>query len=344
MRALLESPNGAGKSTLLGILSTLVRATAGTVGYLEGDRRRKLDDRLRADIGLLAHSSLCYGELTAVENLEFFATLYGVADGGAGADAARRGRARRPARDRAQRTYRAAWCSGWRWPARSWPGCRQLLLDEPFTGLDRGGALRAGRAAGAGHGRRRSSCVTHDLGSSPGSPITSRSGRQAGARRPRPGGVPVRGAARAPPRPMPVGRCRRRRRAMRCRPVARRGGPAYNRPPWGTPAPRRRRGQGPEGRASRSREILLHDGAVRGGDRGGVLPAFLVKDRRRWRRRCRAGGVGGGGVRRSIGLGPAFERARGDTMRALLVAGAAAGDLAGERPWRTRSWWWRSRR
>ena len=79
----LLGPNGAGKSTLLGILSTLVRATAGTVGYLEGERRRKLDDRLRADIGLLAHSSLCYGELTAIENLEFFATLYGVPDGAA---------------------------------------------------------------------------------------------------------------------------------------------------------------------------------------------------------------------------------------------------------------------
>ena len=161
----LLGPNGAGKSTLLGVLSTLVRATAGTVGYLEGERRRKLDDRLRADIGLLAHSSLCYGELTAIENLEFFATLYGVADGPArartlldevGLDAR--------ARARAVRTYSRGMVQRLALARALLARPSLLLLDEPFTGLDRGGAL----ALGARLGQAKADgaivvCVTHDL-------------------------------------------------------------------------------------------------------------------------------------------------------------------------------------
>src|SRR5687768_2842752 len=71
----LLGPNGAGKTTLLGILSTLVRATSGTVDYHTGAAVRVTNDKLRAHIGVLAHASLVYGELTAVENLRFFAGL-----------------------------------------------------------------------------------------------------------------------------------------------------------------------------------------------------------------------------------------------------------------------------
>src|SRR5688572_2223155 len=76
----LLGPNGAGKTTLLGILSTLVRATGGDVRYHEGASARKVDDRLRREIGVLAHASLCYGELDALENLRFFAQLYDLDD------------------------------------------------------------------------------------------------------------------------------------------------------------------------------------------------------------------------------------------------------------------------
>src|SRR5262249_24956859 len=73
----LLGPTGAGKSTLLGILSTLIRPTAGKVEFHGGDTVREPDDTLRREIGVLAHASLCYGELSALENLPFFARLYG---------------------------------------------------------------------------------------------------------------------------------------------------------------------------------------------------------------------------------------------------------------------------
>ncbi|MBA3500544.1 MAG: ABC transporter ATP-binding protein, partial [Deltaproteobacteria bacterium] len=71
--------NGAGKTTLLGILSTLVRPSDGKVCYRS--KTGELDGAdVRREIGMLAHASLCYPELSAFENLEFFAGMYGVDD------------------------------------------------------------------------------------------------------------------------------------------------------------------------------------------------------------------------------------------------------------------------
>ena len=73
----LLGPNGAGKSTLLGTLATLAAPTKGEVRY--GDRSaRSLGAALRARIGLLAHELHLYPELSARQNLTFFAELYGL--------------------------------------------------------------------------------------------------------------------------------------------------------------------------------------------------------------------------------------------------------------------------
>ena len=73
----LLGPNGAGKSTLLGVLSTIVAPTTGEVTY--GDRTaRRWGAPLRRRIGLLAHELHLYAELTARQNLTFFAELYGL--------------------------------------------------------------------------------------------------------------------------------------------------------------------------------------------------------------------------------------------------------------------------
>ena len=73
----LLGPNGAGKSTLLGVLATLVTPSEGTVRY--GDREAGEGGApLRAKIGFLSHDLQLYPELTARENLEFFAGLYGL--------------------------------------------------------------------------------------------------------------------------------------------------------------------------------------------------------------------------------------------------------------------------
>jgi heme ABC exporter ATP-binding subunit CcmA len=69
--------NGAGKTTLLRILATVNRPAAGTLELLGLDVRGQRD-RLRARLGYAGHQVGLYSALTALENLEFFATLHGV--------------------------------------------------------------------------------------------------------------------------------------------------------------------------------------------------------------------------------------------------------------------------
>jgi heme exporter protein A len=72
--------NGAGKTTLLRILATALRPTSGTlqIAGLDALRERR---RLRHYIGYVAHAPGLYPALSAVENLEFFCALQGVARG-----------------------------------------------------------------------------------------------------------------------------------------------------------------------------------------------------------------------------------------------------------------------
>jgi ABC-type multidrug transport system ATPase subunit len=131
----LLGPNGAGKSTLLAVLSTLLRQSAGHVRYgdLTSDQG---GDVLRGRIGLLGHDLFLYGDLTARENLEFFANLSGLA-GVAERVTVSLAHARLADRvdDRVSRFSR-----GMRQRLaleRALIGDpRLVLLDEPFTGLD----------------------------------------------------------------------------------------------------------------------------------------------------------------------------------------------------------------
>jgi heme exporter protein A len=158
----LLGPNGAGKSTLLGILSTLIRPTGGQVRY--GDGKADGDD-LRRSIGVLAHSAFVYGELTAVENLEFYARLYDVADAGARAAGLldEVGLDER-ARHRQANTYSRGMLQRLALARALLHDPDVLLLDEPFTGLDRAGAAALARTLVAAKGSGRVLLVvTHDL-------------------------------------------------------------------------------------------------------------------------------------------------------------------------------------
>ena len=69
----VEGHNGSGKTTLLQLLAQLARPTRGTIHYgqLTGG------PGVRRHIGLLAHASMLYPDLSGIENLELFASIYG---------------------------------------------------------------------------------------------------------------------------------------------------------------------------------------------------------------------------------------------------------------------------
>jgi heme exporter protein A len=71
--------NGAGKTTLIKILAAISRPTAGRI-LIDGLELKDHAELLRARLGLVAHQSYLYGGLSAEENLEFYARMYGVPD------------------------------------------------------------------------------------------------------------------------------------------------------------------------------------------------------------------------------------------------------------------------
>jgi ABC-type multidrug transport system ATPase subunit len=69
--------NGAGKTTLLRALAGLAHPTRGTVSILG----KNPHDACR-ELGYMAHPSLLYDEMSGLENLRYFARLYGIAGDG----------------------------------------------------------------------------------------------------------------------------------------------------------------------------------------------------------------------------------------------------------------------
>jgi heme ABC exporter ATP-binding subunit CcmA len=130
----LLGPNGAGKSTLVGIMATLVAPSTGAVQY--GDRKAAaLGADLRRRIGLLAHELYLYPELSARQNLTFFAQLYGRVDRSVVDEALERAGLVDRADD-AVSEFSRGMRQRLALERALLHGPRLVLFDEPFTGLD----------------------------------------------------------------------------------------------------------------------------------------------------------------------------------------------------------------
>jgi len=149
----LFGPNGAGKTTLLRLISGLLTPTLGTIRV--GGRSLRDDASARGLLGLISHQSMLYSALTARENVEFAARLYGVTDARL---AATKALERMRIADRADAPVRSL-SRGLQQRVSIARAIvhepRVVLLDEPYTGLDAAGgaaltdmllSLRAGGA------------------------------------------------------------------------------------------------------------------------------------------------------------------------------------------------------
>jgi heme ABC exporter ATP-binding subunit CcmA len=134
----LFGKNGAGKTTFLKILAGLSKPSSGTFTIQQAGITKPYESR--GAIGYLSHNTSLYLDLTALENLRFYAQLMDVAADDA--SLVRRieavglaGREREPVRNYSRGMQQRLAI------ARAFlhdPGI--LLLDEPFTGLDQAGS------------------------------------------------------------------------------------------------------------------------------------------------------------------------------------------------------------
>lgn len=166
----LLGENGAGKSTLLGALATQIRPSRGQVLYDGMPAEEWNPQALRRCLGVLAHEPRCYTDLSARENLLFFGRLYGTfADPAAlAAECDRRLNAvgLQRAADRPARTLSRGMLQRLAIARTLLPQPQLLLLDEPYTGLDRDGVALLSTLLGAE--RQRGAIVvviSHDLDS-----------------------------------------------------------------------------------------------------------------------------------------------------------------------------------
>jgi heme ABC exporter ATP-binding subunit CcmA len=133
---LLLGENGAGKSTLLRVLAGLLRPTLGTVRVLDRPAAEA-----RGRIGYMSHAAMLYDELTARENLEYTARLY-TGHACLSPDEALRMVGLDPALERPVAQYSQGMRQRTSLARVLLSQPELLLLDEPFSNMDRASAER----------------------------------------------------------------------------------------------------------------------------------------------------------------------------------------------------------
>jgi heme exporter protein A len=131
----LLGANGAGKTTLLKIVATLSRPTRGTAKVAGFDCVREAES-VRPLLGLVGHGAHIYEDLTALENLRFWAVLNGLRASGADLDKALGQVELERAASARVRTFSQGMKRRLSLARIALLQPRVLLLDEPFAGLD----------------------------------------------------------------------------------------------------------------------------------------------------------------------------------------------------------------
>ena len=122
--------NGAGKTTLLRVIAGLARPTDGEVSILDMSPREAC-----REIGYMAHPSLLYDEMSGMENLRYFARLYGI-DNDEVCEQAIRTVALDPTLTRPVGQYSQGMRQRMSLARAILHDPKILLLDEPFSNVD----------------------------------------------------------------------------------------------------------------------------------------------------------------------------------------------------------------
>ncbi len=127
--------NGAGKSTLLRVIAGLIQPSRGSVVILGAADLRAV----RAQLGYMAHAAMLYEEFNAMENLQYFAGLYGL-KGTAECEQVIRTVGLDPALTRRVGQYSQGMRQRLSLARAIVHDPKLLLLDEPFSNVDAGSA------------------------------------------------------------------------------------------------------------------------------------------------------------------------------------------------------------
>jgi len=135
----LFGPNGAGKTILIKLLATLTDPTSGSLSVCGFDAKKEVNN-IRSVIGVISHDPYLYDNLSALENIKFFGTLYGLDDIENRARSVIKQVGLEKRMNDIVRTFSRGMKQRLSVARAIVHDPKILLLDEPYTGLDQHGA------------------------------------------------------------------------------------------------------------------------------------------------------------------------------------------------------------
>lgn len=158
----LLGANGAGKTTLLHLVANLSKPTDGDI-FINGYRLADAANQLRRFIGLVSHKTLLYDDLTANQNLRFYARMYDVPEATERIETVLRQVGLWNRHNDPVRTYSRGMQQRLAIARAILHNPPILLLDEPDTGLDQHAADMLGNLLSAvGVSQRTILMTTHN--------------------------------------------------------------------------------------------------------------------------------------------------------------------------------------